>query len=82
MLRLTPRIAQTLLNTRTWAPSFRLLSHSHQQLFEIFYRGFFAGDSIMDGFERELAGIANSLSDIAEIVSRCDSYRPLQKPTA
>jgi hypothetical protein len=32
----------------------------------------------MDGFGRQLAGIANALSNIPEIVSGFDSHRPLQ----
>ena len=37
------------------------------------------GHSIMDGFGRQMASIANSLNNIAGIVSGFDSHRPLHK---
>ena len=80
MLRLTPRIAQTLPNLRTWAPCCVICFIKSPAIRADLSRFFRVGHPIMAGFGRQLARIANSVSNIATIVSGFDSHRPLHKP--
>src|ERR1700730_10220711 len=78
MLRLTPRITQTLTNLRTWAPCCVICLIKSPAIRADLSRFFRVGHPIMAGFGRRLARIANSVSNIAVIVSGFDSHRPLQ----
>src|SRR5260370_7552191 len=71
---------QTLPNLRTWAPCCVLCLITSAAIRADLTRVFRVGHSIMDGFGRQLAGISNTLSNIAAIGSGFDSHRPLHKP--
>src|SRR5713226_3953670 len=72
---------QTLPNLRTWAPCCVLCLITSAAIRADLIRVFRVGHSIMDGFRRQLAGIPNTLINIAKIVSGFDSHRPLHKPS-
>jgi hypothetical protein len=80
MLRLTPRIAPMLPNLRTWAPCWVICLIKSQAIWADLSRFFRVGHLMMAGFGRQLASRANSVNDIAVIVSGFDSHRPLHKP--